>query len=357
MDIETRAKMEGDKARELQTRLAADRNSEGTQGATPASDDESANAKPQDGAEGADAPAADGAAEPAKGQDESEHAAAPAPEAGHKPEQDPEEESYRHKFLTLQGMYNSEKRRNEARIAELEGQVTALLKKLAEPENPEPAQKQDQPDQPMKGKLDPEAFKDYGQEFQELVQVVNAITAENEQLKRQLGETAAQVEPLRDSVTETAKDKFLAELSRLCPEAAALNTDHAFLGWLSDLNPLDPQGRTRQECLNEAASQLRAQPTAAYFNEFLRQNGNGKGSQTATQPAPAPQRTPTAPKNIQPSGNGRPSGEPMRQTFTRAEVKKFYDDLARGEFQGDEAAALRMKHNIAQAVREGRITE
>lgn len=350
MDIETRAKMEGDKARDLQAKLAADKGPEGTKEPV----DGPGQAKPADGAEGADGLPTDGAVNPEKGQ---EGDPKPGPEDGHKPEQDQEEETYRHKFLTLQGMYNSEKRKNEARIAELEARVDALLKKLAEPVKSEPAKDQGQePPAKTVGKIDPEAFSEYGEEFKTLARMVNDLTAENEDLKKKVGETASQVEPLRDTVAESAKDRFLAELSRLCPDAQRLNTDPAFLGWLSEVNALDPQGRTRQECLSAAASALRAAPAAAYFNEFLREIGNGKGSQPAAPQASAPQRSAT-PKNIQPSGSGRPSGEPQPQTFTRAEIQKFYRDLSRGEFQGDEAAVLRMKNNIALAAREGRISE
>ena len=345
MDIETRAKQEGDKAREIQQRLADARKAEDAREHPDKAPADADVPEPKDEATEEEIPAA-----------KKEEPETPAqPEVA--PQDDANSETWKHKFLTLQGMLNADKRRAETRIKELETQVSTLVAKLADTSPAEPGKKPEPATGPKR--IDPQTFAEYGEEFQALVRQVNETRDENELLKKQLGDQQKflgdQIEPLKKTVAQSATERFLVELGKLCPSYASLNTDQVFLAWLSEVNVFDPAGRSRQECLNEACRDLKVGTAAAYFNEYLRNHGKG-GQDAATPQAPKPASPQEHhPANIQPSSRPHQTVPAGKKVYTRDEVNAFYRDVARGVFAGKEADALAMKRDIALASHEGRI--
>jgi len=334
MDPVERAKREGDTARDLQRQLIEARKVETETSQTPETPVDATNTSAVE------------PIEPSNERPERDISPAP-PESKPQPESTPDDansESWKHKYQTLQGMLASERRAANVKIEALERQVQGLVEKLANT----PAEPQETtPVAPAKTpglEIDPESFSEYGEEFQKLARMVNTLRQENDALRAEVGDIA----PLRETVALTAKDRFLTHLGQVCPDYERLNTDQGFLAWLSQENPFDPAGRSRQECLTEAVSRYNADKAGVFFNAYLSENRGSSQAEPTRQPAPQP-------TNVQPSSRPRQTVPSGKRTFTRDEVQRFYRDVARGGYVGREAEALAIKRDIALASGEGRI--
>jgi len=93
-------------------------------------------------------------------------------------------------------------------------------------------------------------------------------------------------------------------------------------------------GLQRQEILDRAHQSFVADRVAKLFKSFL---GEPIG------------------KRVIPSGKTEERIPTEQPKFTRAYVKKFYDDLARGAYRGREKEAARIDASITKAQVEGRI--
>ena len=195
---------------------------------------------------------------------------------------------------------------------------------------------------------------DYGDE---LIGIVSRVAREV---------AAAEVNPIRQQVGQVTSnlqmsedEKFWRELSNSAPNYAELNRNQAFLDWLA--LPDRYSGVTRQELLTNARNRLDVQRVAAFFNDFQ--------TEAAPRPRSGPIAETGAPKSPQVDlaayaapGRARqaaaspPPPQESAPTFTRAGIKRFYDDVSKGHFAGRDAEKSQIERDIMAAVARGHVT-
>lgn len=191
------------------------------------------------------------------------------------------------------------------------------------------------------------------QETAEVRAELNKANQMIQQLGQQLNQLQGQVVPTVQRVAQnqqrTAKQEFFAALGQRIPNWEAINADQRFHNWLLTPDPMT--GIQPQTYLENAQQSLDVDRTTAIFNTYLSATGAPPQAQSRTAPTSeleqqiAPGRSLTAPA---------PSANEARK-WTRAEVKKLYDDKLRGLFKGREAEFATLEKDFFAAQREGRI--
>lgn len=142
------------------------------------------------------------------------------------------------------------------------------------------------------------------------------------------------------------------------PNWREVNTDPDFLSWLKLPDPYS--GVIRHELLKTAYERNDTPRVLNFFQGFLSEeavlapadSGPDFRSSAATQDKvplanfAAPGRAKTA------AASGAPAEKPV---FTRAQIAKFYADVASRKYAGREAEKDRVENQIFDAEREGRI--
>jgi len=109
--------------------------------------------------------------------------------------------------------------------------------------------------------LNKEDFEGYGEQFFELVDIINKQAEEIQRLK---GLTYQTVELSR----EEKIDRFYKELKRMVPRYELINIDSRFIKWLEEYD--QARGATRWDIFQERCRALDPEGAAYYFNEFIK---------------------------------------------------------------------------------------
>ena len=242
-------------------------------------------------------------------------------------EESPSIPDWEHKFSVLQGKYNAELPRLNQDLHNLRDQNLKLqdenteLKKV--PEKP-----RERPDFT-------EVREDLGDG------AADAFAKQQETIDKQnqlIDEMRKQMTQIGQNTQQSSEQMFYSTLHTLVPELEALNKDPKFSAWLGETDIYS--GKTRQQLLNEAASTLDVNRTASFFTQWKKLTTNKK-SGIEKQVTPRTNQTTTVPKG--------------QQTYTRADVKKFYDDVARGKYRNNQEQMKATDVDITRAQSEGRI--
>lgn len=287
----------------------------------------------------------------------------PAPEtppAEPPPAAPPAEENWQHKYLSLQGKYNTE-------IAALRAEVANLTQQLQAPAaQPASTPESTQPPAAEPPKLVTQADVDaFGADLVDLMRRIAVETdgGEKQKLQAEIDRLKAMIPTLQKGVeqaTETAEASrrvdYFSDLRKLCPDYEAVNVDEAFLGWLTAPDPLS--GIKRDDILQDAFAKFDHARTAALFNAFVKETG-WKAPQSAAIPAtPAPPPRETLEAQVSPSGSrtpAPPAANGQTKTWTTDEIHQFYVGLTRGDYRGRETEARRIEAEIDQALIAGRV--
>ena len=253
-----------------------------------------------------------------------------------------------HRYRTLQGMYEADRRRSSEQVDNLTAKVEELLTRSAAPAAATPAS------QPY-GERD---LEDFGAETLDMVKRVSTATATavaNEIVERVLAQRLAPVtntvQDVASRVQKSAEQEYYDSLTDTVADWKTINESPQFLQWLQIFDPLS--GIPRQVLLQDAHQKLDAGRVAAVFNQFKLEAGIG------AQPAAQQTRQPVVDERaamVEPARTAatpRPSGKPGGKTYTRADIQKFYRDSAAGRIPAAEAQAI--EQDIIRAQSEGRI--
>lgn len=271
-------------------------------------------------------------------------APAPATPAPPQPSLPPADTTdWRQKFLTLQGVFNTE-------MPKLQGQVRELMAKneeahrRAQAPTPAPAP-QAQPDQ--------KDIDGFGIDMVNMVRrtaetmlapVLHAFDLRIKALEAKAQQLETTTQGAAQVASRSAEDMFFARLEKLVPNWEQVNGNQAFLQWLTQVDPI--YGQTRQSALDAARQSLNADRAASVFNTFA----SSVVAPVAPTPSPlANQQAPSA------SGGSAPPPQVAKPTFTEKQVTDFYNDKARNKYRGKEAEAARIEEAINLAAAEGRI--
>jgi hypothetical protein len=282
-----------------------------------------------------------GAAE--AGGDRAPAPAARTPDAAREPaatrpsREDPNSDTYKARWETLQGKYAAETRRAYEQIRQLQHEVVSLREQAEMKSEAKPANVQDAID---------ELEREYGEEFTRVLDK-RIDSKVDRKIEERLKPVREKVDRVSSENQLNAANAYFVQLSRLCPNWERQNTDQGFLDWLATTRV----GRqSMQVLLNDAHQAGDAAGVADIFNAYGEQQ---KGNQTQTRRSARP--NPNA--LIAPFGRG--SGDHARienaqgATITMTEVDKFYRDLELGKIKPEDAA--RRETEIMQAMKENRI--
>lgn len=271
--------------------------------------------------------------------------AAPTPAPAPTPavQRDPEE-TWEHRYRTLQGMHNKnvEDLKNrlhnfEQQNRQMAAQLEALNKAAATPPTP-----------------DPKDVETFGQDLVEMVQrqVEHMLSRAAKQIDERLNAFEQKLTGTTKAVEQTAEEIFLSRLKEQVPNYAEINSNQDFLNWLAEID--DVYGLPRQSALTNAANALDVDRVAKVFKAFL-----ATITPAPVSPAPAaPARTAASDleRQIAPSTVATaPTASAQTQNFTVSDVQAFYNDVRLGKYRGREQEAAEIEVRINRALAEGRI--
>lgn len=276
----------------------------------------------------------------------------PAPKAEVPPSEDENSYTFKQRWLSLQGQFNSLNQRvqfAEERNAQLENLLTSMQQ--AEAQKPAEAKPS------LVTDADREAF---GEDMIDVVrraarEEVAAKDKEIAELRgylRQLQQVVPAVQQVQQVQRQTAQEKFFSDLAKDVPDWKAINSNPDFVNWLFEVDPFTKI--TRQTYLTDAQRSGDLERVVSIFNAWKSISGvadtqqqtkrNTVQNELEMQVAPGREATSTpAPQG----GSGK--------IWTRAEIAKFYDDARRGKFKGREADRAALERDIFVAQKEGRI--
>lgn len=245
------------------------------------------------------------------------------------------------RYRSSQGHYSAELQRMQDRIDRM-----AQLMEATPPAAPAPAAPQ-----PLATAGDVENF---GQDTIDFVTrisegVVKRMLPQLEAMVAQRTQPVVQqVAAVQQSAEQIAYDQLVNALSRAVPDWEAINQDQRFWDWLNTTNPV--VGIPYQSLLNDARQRLDAPRVIAIFQQYKEIAGLNRPP--AVQP-PVDERAALVEPARRSGASARPAGASEKPRYTRAQIGKFYRDVASGKIPKAEAAAIEADILLAQP--EGRI--
>lgn len=267
----------------------------------------------------------------------------PAPAPAPAVQKDPEE-TWEHRYRTLQGIHGKNVEDLKSRLhgieqqnRQLAAQLEAATKAAATPPKP-----------------DPKDVETFGQDLVEMVQrqVEGMISGAAKQFDERLNAFEQKLTGTTKAVAQTAEEIFLSRLKEQVPNYVEINGDQDFLTWLAEID--DVYGLPRQSALTNAADALDADRVAKVFKAFLAT----KTPAPAPAPAAAPARTSASDleRQITPSTVATaPAASAQPESYSVKDVNAFYDDVRKGKYRGREQLAAEIEVRINRALAEGRI--
>jgi len=251
------------------------------------------------------------------------------------------EETWQSRYIALKGKYDAEVPRLHADVREFKAQLESLRKavetKPVETKKPAVAEK-------LVTDADVQAF---GEDLIEVQRKVarevaaefrgelDAMRAENEQLREQLTTTGSQV----------SEASFEQRLYRMVPDFQDVNADPRWINWLNEVDPLlrAPRKSVAQEAFNRAD----AEAVAHYVGMF-------KSSIAPVEPVN--DKAAELEKQIQPKRSASTAPiSPQARIYTDAQVQKMFQKSVELSSRGQREEAMKLEAEIDAAYREGRV--
>lgn len=259
--------------------------------------------------------------------------AAPPPEAPPAPEPPPPEppkpdDKWEHRYKVLEGKYKAEVPRLAADNRELRQKLNQALADIEDLKN-----------RPTQDTLiKPEDREKYGDD---LLDVIKRAAKEETAVKDvEIQTLKKKLDNFETTAAKNTEMEFYNSLSNAVPDWPTLNNDEGFLNWLDEHDELT--GQKRQDLLDAAYSAYDANRVARFFKAYTaltQKNVQSSQSALAAQVAPESGRVQTPP--------------PGKRTWTRGEVKSFYDQCRQGKVSEKDMVAIEAEIQMAAA--EGRI--
>lgn len=272
-----------------------------------------------------------------------------APAAPQVPPAPENKEGYwEHRFKTVEGILNAEKRRAADMLRDYEIKISNLSTQVKELASKAPAVPKEYD---LRTWMTPEQIEGIGESLPNIMlKMATSVSQESAQsavadvVKREL-------EPLRDRVklaeAQTQQERvngFWKVLQRAVPNWQAVNGDPKFQTWLGEREGFTRY--TRDEVLKDAERNLDTDTVIDIFNGYIK---------AVTPPTvnPSVQRR-VLPESV---GSSVPSTTDDAPLFTSSQIRQHYNDLARGVYKNksDEWSKLEAKMNAA--IHSGRVSQ
>lgn len=285
--------------------------------------------------------------------------------------QDPGEENWKHKYQVLQGKYNTEIKaiKDDVNLlTSLKSQVRTLTQQVQEGgaliRSLEEKLKEKEATAPVPAKVEvPESvltlltdeerihFEEEGIDtksleiFGKLIRNLSSKT-QNPQSSVDLEEIKREVGDLKSNAKTNRVNTFWDEINKNVSDWEEINQSKEFNDWLDEVIPYTTI--TKRDAIRTAQEQLNYSKAIELFKDFKKHQAN-----KLPDPEPEPLLDPE--KHIEPNNSAVPviQEPPAGKTYTLAEVKQFYADVAKGKIPADKAT--KMDADILKANQEGRI--
>jgi hypothetical protein len=269
---------------------------------------------------------------------EAEHVVAAVPEVV--TPQQPQHNEWESRFNTLRGKYDAEVPRLSNQVRELNQAMQTLMQENERLKTETKAKTN------LVTDADKEAF---GSDLVDLIdraakQATSDLREELAHVKAAKTELERRLGGVGEELSVSAQDRFQTKLTQMVPTWATVNSDHNFLLWCGQIDPVF--GVPRQAALDSAAQRLDANAAAAVFQAYLNslpKPTNEVRKELQSQVAPNRSRTAVAPS----------SDETSNKVWTDGEIRQFYNEARRGSYT--QAEVDRIEEQINRAVTEGRI--
>jgi uncharacterized protein YdcH (DUF465 family) len=280
------------------------------------------------------------------------------------PADDENSQTWKQKHNVIKGKYEAEVPRLNTQVTHLTGQVNFLSNEnLGVKQQLETANRQNvelqvakpaESDTVKPGKLDPEAFRTFGDEFVGLAETLNNLSGSVGDLEGSVGS----VQSVQADGQKKERVKYRDKLTARIKGFDAINDSPGFIGYLQANPVINSQLQSYNDQMNHIE-------VAKIFKGYTDQAGD-----TIIPPVEDPKPTPNPapdPKlslekvSITPDGSASQSSVPdtQKQTYTKAQISKFYNDQREGKFKGkeDQAWVKKTQADILAATRDGRIID
>lgn len=167
-----------------------------------------------------------------------------------------------------------------------------------------------------------------------------------EELRRQEETRIREMKERSVAEKRIAYQQFLDRLGSMVPEYAELNVDKGFLDWMKGVDEIS--GTHRGELFQKAESAGDVLRVADFFMQYK--------EITAPKQKPIPE---DIQRHVTPVGSG--GGSPVTKTkpkasyYRESDINKFYDDVLKGRYRGQQSVIEATEQAIEVAWREGRI--
>ena len=271
---------------------------------------------------------------------------APQPEAAPvaPPAPQPKDDVWESRYKSLQGLFNKEVPELQQKVKTLQGNLDEAITRL----NRASEQQESQPAKPRTA--DPKDVEDFGQDLVDMVSRVSAqaigqlskvFEGKVTQFESQIASLEQSLRGATQQVAITAEQSFFDKVTKLVPNWEEVNVNPAFLAWLNEADPV--YGVTRQAALQRAQDGLNADHAAAVFKAFLGPQVQAKKVDPLDSQVSPRSATTVAPTPAQAT------------VLTQAQITKFYDDVRRGNYRGQDTEVARIEQLINSALAEGRV--
>ncbi len=290
------------------------------------------------------------------------------------PGQQPAGDNWKHKYDVLQGKYNAEMPQLQQTnsyltselltmktlVHDLQQQLSGLQAKPNTPAAPASLNLGEFLNDDQKKKLDEEGLS--SEVLNMLGQAISGVTTQ--QLDTQAAGFQQDIQTLRGDQAKTAEANFWTVFEGAIPDFKALNANPVFKEFMNV--PVVGTGKTRQELANDALRNLDSHSVIAIYNEF-KTSQPPAGQQSQFTPGQQPQLTPGQQPppgglvgQVDPIATLNVQGQPPvtvtdTRIYTKAEVNKFFRDVAIGNYKNNPEQAQQLESLLLAACQEGRV--
>lgn len=263
--------------------------------------------------------------------------------------QDPQED-FKQKYYILQGKYNAEIPQLSHQLRQLQSEIATLRAEnqrllTTPPEAPKVETPTALPAQLVE--IRNQIAEEYDDRLADLMVKLAQTFAQQKAPAGPASDIVSRIDRLEVRNEKTEKERHWDFIDSTVPDWREININPEFHAWLDELDPL--VGRTRQELLKEANDSLESRRVTMFFQLFKQH----KAALASTQ---APGRREKLEGKVTPQSQGGSASTPQdRKIYTRDEIKKFYDDIAKGKSPHSESEIERINRDITAAQAEGRI--
>lgn len=258
---------------------------------------------------------------------------------------------YEQRYNVLNGKYRAEVPALHQQVKKLTTELTKVQETLKESTT-----LKEEP-RPIEQTLNPDSYKEYGEDFTKLVQVVTKLEAENQRLNNVIAgvskdntEIKTNQDTMIDSQANKATNDFYTTLSTAVPNWETVNTDPKWLQWLGEVDEIS--GKSKQHFLDKASSSLNSGQVIKLFKLYLT-TVESKETQAKTEEKTRQieQQTQPSKTNTSVAANAEP------HIWTKAQIKDFYTRKQQGFFSKNPKRGDEIEKDIFLAMKQNRVRD